>query len=202
MKKLLVNFIIIGGTFDLCLFGMVALAEHVNAREREAPFVFELPKEAPQIEIMPLEPEPPVEVTVPVEKPIVRPLKRNFHSTPKTESDWDAFLDALAAVESNSRDGIVVTDVNGKRSYGRLQIQASYLKDSGLNYTLEQVRTSKDVSYKVAKAYLKRYGKLYTKRTGKPATFEVLARIHNGGPSGWKYPATSSYAIKVKGKLA
>ncbi|HQG06785.1 MAG TPA: hypothetical protein PLX18_11665 [Anaerohalosphaeraceae bacterium] len=42
------------------------------------------------------------------------------------------------------------------------------------------------------------YGKRYKRITGKPATLEILARIHNGGPDGWKKISTAAYAAKVK----
>ena len=47
-------------------------------------------------------------------------------------------------------------------------------------------------------AYLTRYGKHYERVTGKKVTLEVLARIHNGGPAGWKKGATNKYWRKIK----
>lgn len=119
---------------------------------------------------------------------------------PTTDAEWTEFLDILSEVESNATDGLKTMD-RGTYSYGRLQIKQPYLTDSRLNYTLEQVRTSKDISYAVAKAYLVRYAASYTKRTGKQATFEVLARIHNGGPKGAERNTTLPYLEKVKAKL-
>lgn len=54
----------------------------------------------------------------------------------------------------------------------------------------------------VATLYLHRYGAAYEKRTGKPVTAEVLARIWSGGPNGWRKPSTRGYWAKVKGRLA
>lgn len=121
-------------------------------------------------------------------------------STPATDEDWTAFLDVIANVESGGNETVSITDVNGKKSVGCLQIQQSYLTDSRLNYTLEDMK-DKTKAYAVAKAYLQRYGAAYTRRTGKPATFEVLARIHNGGPKGAERAATLPYIEKVKGKI-
>ena len=45
----------------------------------------------------------------------------------------------------------------------------------------------------VTKAYLTKYGMHYERMTGQPVTLEVLARIHNGGPNGWKIKATIRY---------
>lgn len=124
----------------------------------------------------------------------------DFTATPTTDADWTAFLDAVALVESGGKTDIAITDVNGKRSVGCLQIQQPYLTDSKMGYTLDDMK-DKAKAYEVAKAYLTRYGSAYTRKTGKPATFEILARIHNGGPSGWKKAATLPYANKVKAKL-
>jgi hypothetical protein len=49
--------------------------------------------------------------------------------------------------------------------------------------------------------YLNHYGKVYEKKTGKKATCEVLSRIHNGGPNGYKNPKTIKYWNKVKAIL-
>jgi len=117
-----------------------------------------------------------------------------------TDKEWNAFLDALSMVESGGRDGIKTMD-RGTYSYGRLQIKKAYLVDSGLSYTLEDVRVKKDVSYSVVRAYLERYARYYKRKTGKDATVEILARIHNGGPLGWKNPKTIPYVNKVKKHL-
>jgi len=37
-----------------------------------------------------------------------------------------------------------------------------------------------------AKVYLNFYGEQYEKRTNKVPTAEVYAKIHNGGPMGWR----------------
>lgn len=121
-------------------------------------------------------------------------------SKPTTDAEWNVLLTALSTVESNGRTNIRVLDTNGKYSYGCLQIQDLYLADSGLGYKLEDLY-SKDISFAVAKAYLTRYGRSYERRTGKVATYEVLARIHNGGPRGGERTATEGYWKKVKAAL-
>lgn len=124
----------------------------------------------------------------------------DFNSTPQTDEDWTTFLDAVAQVESGGRTDISITDVNNLISVGCLQIQQPYLTDSRLNYTLAEM-TDKAKAYAVAKAYLQRYAKNYKRVTGKEATFEVLARIHNGGPVGWSKASTVAYANKVRARL-
>ena len=49
----------------------------------------------------------------------------------------------------------------------------------------------------VCRVYLSYYGKRYTKKTGKTPTLEVYARIHNGGPLGWKKCNTLKYGKDV-----
>lgn len=46
--------------------------------------------------------------------------------------------------------------------------------------------------------YWRHYGARYEKLTGKPVTYEVLARMHNGGPDGWKKDSTLVYWSRVK----
>jgi len=50
--------------------------------------------------------------------------------------------------------------------------------------------------------YWRAWGIHYQKKTGKPVTLEVLARIHNGGPLGWKKPETVSYWNRVSSVLS
>ena len=44
--------------------------------------------------------------------------------------------------------------------------------------------------------YMRRYAT--PARLGRPVTQEDVARIHNGGPNGYKNPATKQYWEKVK----
>lgn len=119
---------------------------------------------------------------------------------PSTDEEWNTLLNAISQVESLGRTNIKTLDVNNHYSYGCLQIQFLYLQDSRLNYTLEDL-FDKTISFKVAKAYLQRYARSYESRTGKTATYEVLARIHNGGPRGAERSCTESYWKKVKVEL-
>jgi len=49
--------------------------------------------------------------------------------------------------------------------------------------------------------YLDHYGRDYTRRTGRPATAEVYARIWNGGPTGWRKRSTRRYWQRVQSVL-
>lgn len=98
---------------------------------------------------------------------------------------------AIAEVESE----------NGKTSDNVYQLRRIYLDDVGRIYGChfsDEVMTDRFSSERVMLAYMEHYGERYHRRTGKLPTVEVLARIHNGGPDGWKKPSTETYWNKVK----
>lgn len=106
------------------------------------------------------------------------------------------FLLALAWVESRCDDNAI-----GKRNeVGRYQITQEYLDDA--NRFMETSYSLSDMLFEpcateVVKAYLTHYGAEYERKTGQDATPHILARIHNGGPNGWKKKSTYSYWLKV-----
>jgi len=51
----------------------------------------------------------------------------------------------------------------------------------------------------MCKSYMQRYAN--EERLGRPVTAEDIARIHNGGPNGYKNPATIKYWRKVRDQL-
>ena len=55
-----------------------------------------------------------------------------------------------------------------------------------------------DVDYadRIVRAYMKRYAT--ERRLGRKVTQEDIARIHNGGPNGYKKESTEKYWSKVK----
>lgn len=108
------------------------------------------------------------------------------------------FLISIATVES----GIDDTAVNASEgAHGRYQIRQCYLDDAnqrlGSSYTLEDMHDPFKAEI-VVRAYLMRYGESYERRTGQPATDEVLARIHNGGPLGAEKDCTLPYLEKYR----
>ena len=111
------------------------------------------------------------------------------------------FLRALATVESRGRDDAVN---EAEDAHGRYQIRAAYLADAneyaGTNYTLADCHDPA-IARAVVEAYLTRYGNAYAKRTGKPVTLEVLARIHNGGPRGAERSDTVDYSMRFLAAL-
>ena len=108
-------------------------------------------------------------------------------------------LPLLIQIESSGNDKAI-----GDKGLARgcLQIHRGYWQDGcerlKVDWNYEEGSFDRVKSIKVAYAYLVRYGKAYEKLTGKKATPEVLARIHNGGPLGWKKDATKKYWLKVK----
>ncbi len=120
--------------------------------------------------------------------------------------NWILFLTALIAVESGG-DKMAVGDKRlADHAYGVCQIRQPYLDDvnkiAGTSYTLDQVRLNPELSKWCVKTYVGHYGARYTRLTGKPLTLEVAARIHNGGPEGWKRKNTDPHWAKVKKELA
>lgn len=113
-------------------------------------------------------------------------------------ADIEPLLKAISIVESKS-DDTAVGD-NGK-AIGRYQIWETYVNDVNRFAKTSYVWTdAKDPlkAKQIVILYLNYYGARYERLTGKKATFEVLARIHNGGPNGYKKTATEKYWNKVK----
>jgi len=113
--------------------------------------------------------------------------------------DIDTLLTALKRVENSKGDPNLIGDRHLKnKAYGLLQIRKSYLDDVNkiagyevlhtwgkMTLTMEDMK-DKDKARWAAKVYLTHYGELYEKRTGKAPTMEIYAKIHNGGPNGWR----------------
>jgi len=107
----------------------------------------------------------------------------------------DKFLAAVRQVESSGRDHLVG---DGGEAIGPYQIHKAYWKDA-TNFDKTIGGTYKDCfnpeyAKKVVKAYLRRYAP-------KDASYETLARIHNGGPKGHLKRATIGYWKKIKEAL-
>jgi len=112
---------------------------------------------------------------------------------------WDTFLDAIQQVESGSfKDPNNAVGDNGK-ALGAYQIWYDYWADAVEHRPELKARgykAVKDPAYarEIIKAYMARYAP-------KNATWEDLARIHNGGPKGYKKAATKAYWAKVRKEL-
>jgi hypothetical protein len=106
-----------------------------------------------------------------------------------SHSEIERLLDAIASVESN--DNAHAVGDKG-RAIGAYQIHKRYWKDGtrflGVNWSYDLARDPVKAR-QVVKAYLLRYGR------GK--TLLQMARIHNGGPRGYRKEATRKYARKI-----
>ena len=118
----------------------------------------------------------------------------------------DQFWNAIKYVESGGDENAVGD--NGD-SIGPLQIQKNYYKDAVEKNPALQSGKYKDYVYEdckgpgsfeysraVAESYMSRYAT--EARLGRPPTYEDMARIHNGGPNGYKEESTVEYWEKVK----
>jgi len=97
---------------------------------------------------------------------------------------------------------------------GGLQIRAIYLKDVNdwigpkemkkiwgkSRLSLSDMKNREKARW-VTKVYMEKYGSIYEHRTRRNFTAEVFARIHNGGPDGWKEKKTKHYWYDVKNHM-
>jgi hypothetical protein len=125
--------------------------------------------------------------------------------------DWPLLLAALIAVESGG-DVNAIGD-NG-RAIGCLQIHPIMvdecnrilhrkfgpLKETDFRFTLKH-RQWESTSRNMAICYLRYWGSHYKQKHGKEPTYEVYARLWNGGPKGYAKPATEAYWRKVKAAM-
>jgi soluble lytic murein transglycosylase-like protein len=110
-----------------------------------------------------------------------------------------ALILALILVESGGNNKAVGD--NGK-AYGCLQIWEAYVIDAnqqaGTNYIHEDA-FDRTQAIEITNAYMQRYAT--ERRLGRQPTAQDIARIHNGGPNGWKKKATVGYWKKVQKAL-
>lgn len=130
-------------------------------------------------------------------------------------------LVAIAALTASAKDlyeAIAIVESNGNnyaigdkgKAVGRYQIWKIYVDDVNRICKLKRIakrytyadRTNPVKSLEMVKIYTDFYAARYERLTGKKATDEIRARIHNGGLNGWKKPATLKYWSKVKKEMA
>lgn len=105
-------------------------------------------------------------------------------------------LPALIWQESTGIDSAIGDNGN---AFGPLQIWQSYMSDVYKFRTARECLNNRALSIDVYKKYMARYAT--DKRLGRPVTDQDIARMHNGGPSGWKKDATLPYWWAVKKKM-
>jgi len=112
---------------------------------------------------------------------------------------------AIAQVESD----------RGAMSANVYQIRDIYVAD--VNRICERVCTTSGVAFRpfppeakldrraserMMAIYWQHWGEEYERKTGERVTYEVLARIHNGGPLGWKKRETVRYWLRVRDAMS
>ena len=115
---------------------------------------------------------------------------------PCQQNDFRKFLDSVRQVETGGlpNDGIGAVGDNGK-SYGPYQIQKAYWIDAKMpTGKWEDCLTDKAYAEEVMRRYFERYAP----EAMNNGDWQVLARIHNGGPKGHTKTATESYWKKVE----
>lgn len=103
---------------------------------------------------------------------------------------------AIIMVESNGHDFEIGDE--GK-AYGCLQMHSAYVQDAAEHAGKDWVHEDafqRDVAIQIFEAYMDRYAT--EERLGRKPTAEDIARIHNGGPNGYKKKSTIKYWVKVK----
>ena len=106
---------------------------------------------------------------------------------------------AMRWVESNDNPSAVGDNGN---AIGCYQIWENYWIDatefSGIGGSYSDCFDCQ-YAHDIVVAYMNRYAT--ENRLGRPVTFEDVARIHNGGPNGYKRESTKKYWKKVEARL-
>jgi hypothetical protein len=106
-----------------------------------------------------------------------------------------SFIMLLATIESNQNPHAVGRD----GELGILQMTAAYVQDAAEYANEDWVHIDaldELTAIKIFRAYMDRYAT--DDCLGRHVTWEDIARIHNGGPNGYKKKSTIPYWNKVK----
>lgn len=121
------------------------------------------------------------------------PLKQNKQHFKTTNWTVRDLLDAIEWQESSHNEHAYNPSEN---AIGILQIRPAYAKDARV---LHHRCYNKMVAEYAFERYMARYAT--PERLGHQPTLEDMARIHNGGPNGWRIKATEKYWLKVKSHM-
>jgi len=112
-----------------------------------------------------------------------------------------SLIAALILVESGGNSNAVGDQ---GRAIGVLQVHRAVVTDVnrlyGTKYSHQQMANPVKAR-QVAALYLQYWGRAYERQTGKRPSPEVLARIWNGGPTGWQKKSTLPYWRKVRQRI-
>ena len=118
-------------------------------------------------------------------------LKCDFPQVEKS-TDWERFFSAIQEVETGGHPDPSKAVGDGGKSLGPYQIGHAYWTDSRMEGDYNQV-SSIVYSRQVMMAYWRRY----VPKAVESKNWEILARVHNGGPKGHLKKATVAYWKKV-----
>ena len=112
---------------------------------------------------------------------------------PPPDSRLRTFFDAIRTVETGGETHPEHAVGDGGRSLGPYQISRKYLMDSGLHGDWRRCREAK-----FSEAVMLAYWKRHCPEALRTKNYEVLARVHNGGPKGQTKVATAAYWKRVR----
>jgi len=120
-------------------------------------------------------------------------------------NSWDKLLEAMNLVEASGRKENAPPGDGGTR-IGPLQISKDYfteamewLNKNGIQMKAPQFKNQWDGcrTWLFSKIIVWAYMNRYCPKAVRNGDWEKVARIHNGGPNGWKKKATLEYWNKV-----
>ncbi len=110
---------------------------------------------------------------------------------------------AMIMVESGGDDRAVGDKNLQHKAYGCLQIRQPFVDDvneiKGTKHRAQECLGDRELSLWLFHRYMERYAT--RKRLGREPTSQDIARIHNGGPNGYRLKSTLSYWRKVEKAL-
>ncbi len=116
------------------------------------------------------------------------------------QDKFPGLVDALIQVESEGDDNAIGDKGLWYPAYGCLQIRHPYVKDVNrvfeTEYNEKECIGRRTLSIEIFEKYMSIYAR--SRLIGRDVTAEDVARIHNGGPTGWKKVVTEVYWEKVK----
>lgn len=158
----------------------------------------ESPKSPPKPEIRAVEAAAPAEGPKKPPEPEIRGIYALPAPVAPSEPDaFDLVIGAIRAVESGGDDNAVG---DGGQAIGPYQIHRGYWQDAtrflGVDWPYSDARDPVKAA-RAVRAYTSHYAAYYRR----PWTPETIARIHNGGPAGWKKTATLPYWSRVQNRM-
>lgn len=146
-----------------------------------------------RLEVEPVELKPSV-----MEIPNEEPKKKKYRIPLKIHTP-QKLIAAIISKESTGRDWVKGDEVERSGiylSWGCMQIKKDVIIDVnelyGTSFTHDDC-LNREKSIEICRLYFDRYGRHYKSQTKKDPSMEVLARIWNGGPTGWRKSSTVEY---------